>query len=178
MVRCFVGILVPEKLRQNIKKIMEEIKKLPIRCKFVEEYNLHICLSFLGETKENEVEKIKNGLDTLSSTFKPFEVFVEGIKLIPNERFLRVIALDVKDENEKIESLRKMVLKQIGGDSKPPHITLCRVKAIEEREFVIKKIKEMSNLRVGAMKIDRIQLIKSELNRAGPTYSIIHEVTL
>ncbi|MCS7105848.1 MAG: RNA 2',3'-cyclic phosphodiesterase [Candidatus Aenigmarchaeota archaeon] len=175
MVRCFVGLLTPKELNQNIRKVLEEIKKLPMKCKFVEEQNFHICLSFLGEVEKSEIEKIKKILDSITFNFKSFEVLVEGIKLIPNKNFLRVIAFDVRDESKKIEELRRMIVNTIGGDSKPPHITLCRVKSVEKRDFVTKKLEEMKDLSIGKMKIDRLQIIKSELRKEGPVYSILHE---
>ncbi|MGC8812084.1 MAG: RNA 2',3'-cyclic phosphodiesterase [Candidatus Aenigmatarchaeota archaeon] len=175
MVRCFIGILTPEEMNERIEQVIGEIKKLPLKCKFVERRNLHVCLSFLGEVKENEVEAISRDLDSIALGQKAFDVFIKGIKLIPNEKFLRVIALDIIDESKRIETLRKEIVKIIGGDSKPPHITLCRVKNIEKRELVIKKLKEIESIEVGRMKIDKIQLIKSELSREGPAYSVVHE---
>jgi 2'-5' RNA ligase len=178
MVRCFIGILTPEELNENIEKVIEEVKKLPLKCKFVEKRNFHVCLSFLGEVKEEEIESIRKNLDSIALGFKPFDVFIKGIKLIPSEKFLRVIALDVMDESRRIETLRKEIVRIIGGDSKPPHITLCRVKNIEKKGFALKKLEEMKNIEIGKMKIEKIQLIKSELSREGPFYSVIHESKL
>jgi 2'-5' RNA ligase len=175
MTRCFVGILTPEEVNKNIEKVMEEIKKLPLKCKLVEKENLHICLSFLGEVKENDIKNICKSLDSLALNFKPFEISIKGIKLIPNEKFFRVIALDVESKEGEIEKLRNEVVKVIGGDSKPPHITLCRVKNIENKNLVIKKLTEMKDMEIGRMKVEKIQLIKSELRKEGPIYSIIHE---
>ncbi len=175
MARCFIGILTPEELNKNIEKAIEELKKLPLKCKFVEERNFHICLSFLGEVKEKEIEKICENLDSIALGFKPFDVIIKEIKLIPSEKFLRVIALNVIDESRRIETLRKEIVNIIGGDSKPPHITLCRVKTIEKKDFTLKKLEEMKNIEIGRMKIEKIQLIKSELSREGPFYSVIHE---
>lgn len=175
MVRCFVGILLPEEIKESAMKAIEKIRNLPLRCKFVEKDNLHICLSFLGEISESDFENISKDFEAIALGFKPFDVFIKGIKLIPSEKFLRVIALDVIDETGRIESLRREVVKIIGGDSKPPHITLCRVKNIEKRDLTIEKLKEMENIEIGKMKIDKLQLIKSELSREGPAYSVVHE---
>ncbi|MEM7825527.1 MAG: RNA 2',3'-cyclic phosphodiesterase [Candidatus Aenigmatarchaeota archaeon] len=175
MVRCFIGILLPEEIKESIIKVVEKIRNLPLECKFVEKDNLHICLSFLSEISESEIEKISKDLETISLGFKPFDVFIKGIKLIPNESFLRVIALDVLDQTGRIESLRKGIVKIIGGDSKPPHITLCRIKNVKKKELTLQNLKKLGSLEIGRFKIEKIQLIKSELRREGPIYSVIHE---
>ena len=52
MVRCFIGVLIPEEIKESIELIKESLIKLPMQCKFVERENLHICFSFLGEVEE------------------------------------------------------------------------------------------------------------------------------
>lgn len=174
MVRCFLGILVPEKIKDKIKLVKNELKNLPMKCKFVEDENLHVCLSFLGEINEENVKIISEKIDEISKKFESFDVEVDGIKMIPNERYIRVLALDVLDKGDVLNKLSKDIQVEIGGSVKPPHLTLCRVKTITDKPSVIKKIKEM-NKNIGSFTVDRLQLIKSELRKNGPLYSVIHE---
>lgn len=175
MVRCFVGFILPESVKEKIVPIQEEIKKLPIVCKFVEKENLHICFSFLGELKESSLEEVEHSLEILTKDFKSIKVRVDGIKLIPNENFVRVLALDVV--SDELELLMAKIKKEVGGDVKPPHITLCRVKNIRNKEYVIQKLKE---IKVEEFKflVDSICLIKSELKRSGPVYTIMKKFNL
>jgi 2'-5' RNA ligase len=175
MVRCFIGFLVPENVKEHIVKIQGEISKLPIVCKFVEVENLHVCLSFLGET--DVVNEIIKTLDEICSNYKRFDVSIGKVRLIPNENYIRVLALDVSERTGNIEKISKDIVRQIGGDSKPPHLTLCRVKSISDKKNVIQKLKEMGIEKI-SFTVSAIQLIKSELRRAGPVYSVIHESKL
>jgi len=176
MVRCFVGMLIQEGVRDRVEKIKEDLRKLPMKCKFVERNNLHLCFCFLGEVKEEKVESISETLDVISKDFSAFEVEVNDIKTIPSERYARVLALDVLDKRKNLEKLIKIVKERVGGDAKPPHLTLCRVKNIEDKEKTIEKIKEVK-VNFG-LQISSIQLIKSELRRTGPIYTIIHQANL
>jgi len=175
MVRCFVGFILPESVKEKIVPIQEEIKRLPIVCKFVEKENLHICFSFLGELKESSLEEVEHSLEILTKDFKSIKVRVDGIKLIPNENFVRVLALDVV--SDELELLMAKIKKEVGGDVKSPHITLCRVKNIRNKEYVIQKLKE---IKVEEFKflVDSICLIKSELKRSGPVYTIMKKFNL
>jgi len=175
--RCFIGIMLPNELKEKLENFKEKLKGLPMKCKFVERENFHICLSFLGEKREEEVRRISDHMDEIARSFEPFEVKIEELKLIPNERFIRVIAFDVKDE-EKMVKLQTEIRKRIGGDSKPPHVTICRVKHIENKQTFLDEVSKFVNEEIGKMEVSKIQLIKSELSRRGPAYSIIHESSL
>ncbi len=174
--RVFVGIILPKEISSKIKEIQKEIEKMPIKCKMVEEYNLHICLSFLGEVEEKKVEIFKKILDSIATKHKKFETKIEKIKLIPNENFVRVIALDVN--SEELEKIRREVESKIGGDSKPLHITLCRVKNISDKKKFFEKYEKIKNVSIGIFKVESLQIIKSILTREGPIYEIVHESKL
>jgi 2'-5' RNA ligase len=172
MVRCFIGFFIPVEIKEKIVNIQKQIQKLPITLKLVEAENLHICLSFLGEVKEERVKDICEKLDSICKRYNKFEVEISGIKLIPTENYVRVLALDVKSST--LENIRKDVESEIGGDSKPLHLTLCRVKKIENKKETIEKIKKIKG-EVGKFKIEKISLIKSTLQKAGPIYTSLHD---
>ena len=114
-------------------------------------------------------------MDEISQRYKPFDSDVSEIKFIPNEGYIRVLALGCS--NGLLESISKNIKNEIGGDAKPPHITLCRVKDIEEKQRTVEEIKKIDS-DVGKFTVSSIQLIKSELQRPGPVYSVIHESSI
>lgn len=177
MVRCFIGILLGEDMRDYIGKIQDELRKLSVDCKFVESENLHMCLSFLGEIEENKIKNISEVLDALCKGFSEFEVEISGIKLIPNEKYVRVIVLDVLDKTGNLGLLSKGIVNGIGGDAKPPHVTLCRVRRIENKQKFVEDVKKI-NIMNKPVQIKSIQLLKSELSGHGPIYSLLHESKL
>jgi 2'-5' RNA ligase len=170
--RTFIGSILPEKIRDEIEKIQKEIKKYVV-AKFVEKENLHICYSFLGEINEKELEEIKKKIELLSYE-NSFKVFLNSIKLIPSQSFVRVIALDVKSKDG--EKIRKWIEENIGGDSKPLHITLCRVKSFQNKKEFFEYLK---NKKINIeFEIDEISLIKSTLSYSGPIYEKIFNIKL
>lgn len=175
MVRCFVGVMIPEDLKNNIVNIQNAIKSFPIECKMVETENLHICLSFLGEIEDDRIVDLRKKLDNVCSNRSAIDIEVSGLKFIPTEKYVRVIVLDCPSMT--LETLGKNIRKEIGGDVKPPHVTLCRVKNIREKEQTIDKMKGIDSC-VGKFKISSIQLIKSQLEKSGPVYRILHESKL
>ncbi len=175
MVRAFVGVPIPETIKSYLVGIQAKLNSLPIKSKLVEFENLHISLSFLGDIDESAVEAIKSKLDYLSELYKNFEISIGDILLIPNEKFTRVIALDVK--SELLETLRKEIVKQVGGESHPAHLTLARVKTIGDKSGFLEKVKEIELSRKN-FTIDGICLFESKLQKGGPVYTILHKAHL
>jgi 2'-5' RNA ligase len=175
MVRCFIGFLLPEEVKAKVFELQEKMKMWPMKCKFVEKENLHLCFSFLGEIDDSRIKEISDKLDFISKKFKKIEVEVDGIVAIPSQNYIRVIALKIV-ENELLKKIFEEIVREIGGDSKPAHITLCRVKSVENKNELRRRIGEEKSY--GKFVIGAIQLIKSELRKSGPVYSVIHQAEL
>jgi len=176
MPRCFIGFMLPENLKTKVEVTQKEVKELLIDCKLVERDNLHICFSFLGDVED--LNEVKRKLDEVAHEFSKVEVSVKGLKAIPNENYIRVLVLDVQDSGMMLSSMQKEICQQIGGDGKPPHVTLCRVRNVANKNNILRKIEELKNKNHGSLLIDSIQLIESRLSRSGPTYNIVHESKL
>lgn len=177
MVRLFVGIFVPKDLKDSIIHLQDGIRKLYARCKFVEPENFHVNLSFLGEVSEDEVENIKRKLVGVCEKFEKFEVDVSGLKIIPNEKYIRVLALGIMS-NRRLEELSEEIKKQIGGDVKPPHLTLCRINyPVDDKEKFVSELGKI-NWSVGKFIVSSVSLVKSIVTGKGPTYTSLHDCWL
>ena len=173
MLRIFIGIFVPNEIRNNIISVQKNLNKLKMKAKMIEPENLHISLSFLGSVEESKIDEISEKLDSLAGNYKKFEVKIGKIKLIPNENYVRVLAFDVLSDDNLLEKISREVKDVIGGDVKPPHLTLCRIREIFDKNS-IQEIKKIPSLGKG-FEVRSIQVIQSALGRTGPLYSVIHE---
>jgi len=169
--RAFIGILLPDSLKEKIISLQSRIKNLPVDCKMVERENLHISLSFLGEISDEKAKEICLKLDDISKNYKSFEINIDGLRLIPNEKYVRVIALGIV--SSEIEKLTEDVRRFIGGDVKSPHLTLCRVKKISDKNKTISELVKLSLEE--SFTVDSVHLVKSVLERTGPKYSSVHK---
>lgn len=176
--RLFIGFLIPDEYKPPIMRLQLEIEQLGIDCKNVEEKNLHISMSFLGETAEADVDKIKEDLDLITSKFKEFYVDIKDMRAIPSKNFTRVIALEVADHEGNLEKVMNEIRQKIGGDAKPPHLTLCRVKSPRNKDAMINFVDKYENEKFASIEVSSIQLIESKLGQGGPEYSVINESSL
>lgn len=172
MVRAFIGVVLTEDIKSYVVKVQNHLKPLPMEAKLVEPENLHVSLSFLGEIEDAKIVDIISELDSIVKDYEKFEISIGSISLIPNENFVRVIALDVK--SEKLESLRKEVVSRVGGDSHPAHLTLARVKVISDKPEFVGQIRKISS-EVVSTKVESLDLFESFLQPSGPVYKIGHK---
>jgi 2'-5' RNA ligase len=172
--RLFVAIFPPKELIKKIKKIIEEMQKLPMKAKFVEEQNLHISLSFLGERNQEQLEQINLLLEEYLKKWQEFEVFINGIKLIPSKSYFRVVALNIT--TKQLDLIGREISKMLDGDFKSAHLTLCRVKKVYDKPKIIEFAERTVLNQTFALK--EISLVKSTLTRSGPIYQIIKNYKL
>ncbi len=177
MVRCFIGILIPDEIKAKITKIQDEINGLRIKCKMVETENLHINLSFLGEVDENKIEEISKTLDEICVNFRKFEIEIRDLLIIPDMNYIRVLAIGISQDEHPLKKISQEIKQRIGGDVKPPHLTLCRVKQIENKANTIEELKRINTI-VGNISVNSIHIVKSTLGISGPIYQSIHESKL
>jgi len=173
--RAFIGILAPEGVRNAGIRMQEELRNSGVIGKFVEPQNLHLNLSFLDEITEEELQEFGAKLDLIAKGYKRVEIQVSSLKAIPNTKFARVVAFGVSGGNDALTSLSRDIQKSIGGDVKPPHMTLCRVKELKDKKAFGDFIEKNASMNFASFEIDSVQIIKSELTREGPIYSVVHE---
>lgn len=155
--------------------------------KWVPEENLHLTLKFLGEVENVETPQICNVLDDICNDFEPFELLFGGAGFLPDEARARVLSIMVEDESESLTKIVQALEERyadLGFKREPrdyvPHLTLGRVRSGSRRfsETVIEKWKRHQDDAVGAMTVDKIQVIGSFLEKRGPTYNVLNTVEL
>ncbi len=176
--RAFIGFWVPERIKNYVVSLQSALEKLPMVCKMVGSDNIHVCLSFLGDVEESEAKNIQVSLSEICNARPKFEVVVGGIRLIPNEKYIRVIVLEILDSSRVLKTISSNIKEKIGGRMNPPHITLCRVRSVSNKEEVVTGVKEIRLEENLKFVVNSIDLIRSVLNRTGPMYTVVHEAKL
>jgi 2'-5' RNA ligase len=169
--RLFIAIEIPEEIKEYIVKIQKNIDATTNKIRFVAPNQIHLTLKFLGEIQPNNLEEIKNNLKKI--TLKPFSVVLDTIGVFPSESYIRVIWIGLKPEEPILglqrnidEELKKLFKKE--KDFKP-HLTLARVKYIEDKKSFIEKLK-IINIENKKIDVNKFKLVKSTLTPKGPIY--------
>lgn len=168
--RSFIAIDLDKLLIDKVADIQKELSKIG-KMKFVHQENLHFTLKFLGDIPEAGVMKVKEELKIIAEQTPEFEIKIKGIRVFPNEKFIRIIWLDIEHGKEEMKKLFDKVNGiKIGKESNTCHLTIARVKKINDKNMLIKKLRHLSEKEIGQMTVNQIKLKKSTLTPEGPIY--------
>ena len=175
-IRAFLAVDVDKELIDSIVEIQEKIKVAGAPLKFVEPKNLHFTIKFFGDVSEEKLGEINNVIVEKLDKFSPFEMFIRGIGVFPSLRYIRVLWLGSENYEPFSNIQRELDLEfiKIGFEKERsyiPHLTIGRLKGAENKEVLVKKIDELSDVGIGKTLIDRLTLKKSELTPSGPIYT-------
>ncbi|MGJ7044560.1 RNA 2',3'-cyclic phosphodiesterase [Thermoanaerobacterium thermosulfurigenes] len=179
--RAFLAIKLSENIINEINNLQEELKKYTIKGRCTNKDNLHITLKFFGEINEEQVSKIRETINNISSNFKPFYIRLNKIGCFEGKDNIRVLWVDVKNDNNLIllhdaieTELSKAGFKKDDRKFKT-HITVAR-------DIILKKsIEEINNLYKldsNYFAVSNIHLMESKLENNRRVYKSILDVPL
>ncbi len=177
--RVFISINIPENIRKEIVKIQNSLPEFI--GKKTESENLHLTLKFLGDVDEDKIEEIKDNLRRIK--IGKFETNIDEIGFFDNSesRFHSkrlIIWLHLKN----CEKLQKEVDEVLHGFFEKEkrfmsHLTIARIKKINNKK---KFLEDLFNIKIKKENflVDKFYLMKSELTKKGPMYSVLNEFSL
>ncbi len=184
--RTFIAVDLSEELRAKIKGIQKQFVDLEkqggLKLKFVNPWQVHQTVKFLGDVPENSVEEIKIALAEI--TQKPFDIELRGVGFFPEAslekaRNIRVVWIGMEKGEEELKALQQEVESGLSALGFPPekrfgaHVTLCRVKkrlSQAEIRLLLNKIVALNDVEVGTMLVEELKLKRSTLTPNGPIY--------
>ncbi|MEM0159539.1 MAG: RNA 2',3'-cyclic phosphodiesterase [Candidatus Micrarchaeaceae archaeon] len=174
--RSFIAIEIPEEIKNKIVAVSSAINEQGIA--HTSKAAMHITLQFLGEQDERGIESAKAALASVD--VEPFDISLRGMGFF-EPRFIRIVFINVESADNKIVwaySKIAAALSRMGVsfDKKEyvPHVTIMRVKKLQNRDALINFIKEHELYDFGSFRVDSISLKKSLLTASGPIYSEIY----
>jgi 2'-5' RNA ligase len=184
LIRSFIAVNLPSELKEAIYNEAAPLRATGADVKWIEARNLHITLKFLGYVPETDIEKIEKIASEVVKSSTPFELELIGIGSFPEgKRAPRVIWVGVKESPggvlQKIQQELEDSLKELGFEPEgrfSPHLTLGRVKSNKNTPSLLRAITTLSGSRFGKIKVEKIDLMKSDLKPSGAEYSIIKEI--
>jgi len=187
--RSFIALDLSKEIRERIKEIQKQfvgLEQSGAELKFVNPWQMHQTVKFLGEVPEDNVDRIKNLLSEIAQ--KPFDIELRGVGFFPKAKLekarnIRVIWIGIWRGIEELKALQADVESKMHILGFPfekrfsGHTTLCRVKkplSREELGSILNKIAELSDVEAGKMHVEELKLKKSTLTPKGPIYEDIY----
>jgi len=176
LLRVFVAIEMPEKVKREIEKIQNALRRLDLfDGKYVKPEHAHLTLQFIGYVEPQALGIIKNLLKTV--TFRPIQAKLGRIGAFGNQMFIKVVWLGV--EGIGLTTLARDIEQALAvedEDNKPvrkrpfqSHVTLARVKKAGDVNLLRGALESLSVEPI-SFAIDEFVLKQSHLSSDGPIY--------
>ena len=188
-VRSFIAIELPDELKTALYRLEARLKsgKQP-SIKWVNPNSIHLTLKFLGNVAVDGITAITRAIEDAVKGISPFRLEVRGLGAFPNLNRVQVVWVGVSGEIDRLGHLQQRLesnLARLGfaQESRPfkPHLTLARFRdqaSSDERQSLGRLIADTRFESTHIIKVDAINLMKSELTREGAIYSRIISVRL
>jgi len=175
--RCFVAIEIPEEVKSYLYELQRMLSHGSFaKVTWVHKKNLHVTLKFLGEVPEHKVDAVKSALSSVK--FSSFSLRLKGIGFFPNEKKPRVIWVGLEPDFQLIALQQKIdeaLLSLFPAEQHfEAHLTIGRIKFVKKKEEFLALLKKIC-IKLLEFKVSSFKLMKSELTREGPIYSLLEE---
>jgi len=175
--RLFIAIGLPAEIKDVLAQAAKRIPKDMAEFSLVKPENMHLTLKFLGEVPEEKAEEIKTVLDRVS--FSPFQATIAGVGVFPSIDHVNVVWVGLADGEETVKLQHQIddSLQTLGFAKEKdytPHLTICRVKQVKDRDRLREAITKM-HVEQMTFSVDSFVLMQSSLTREGVVYGIVQE---
>jgi 2'-5' RNA ligase len=185
MIRSFIAIDLPEKTRQQLGLIQEQLKQSKAGVRWVKPSSVHLTLKFLGNIRSTEVEDIARAVAHEVRDEPPITLGAASLGAFPSQRKPRVIWIGMEGEVQRLTRIQSRVenaLEPLGfvREKRPfrPHLTIGRVKDRRRLQSLIDAMAELKIPEFDSFDVTEIILYKSDLRPTGAIYTKLHRMSL
>jgi 2'-5' RNA ligase len=188
-IRSFIAIELPGELKLEIARLQARLKadNQP-RIRWVNPNGIHLTLKFLGNIEPTMIEAITEAMAEAAQRIPPLTLDVQQLGAFPSLKRVQVVWLGLGGEIDKLAQLQKSIETNLARlnfapeqRSFKPHLTLARVSneaSPDERQRFGELIADTSFETSQIIRVDSINLMKSQLTREGAIYSRISSAEL
>jgi len=180
--RGFIAVEID--LQPKIVDFANQIKKTGADVKLVEPENMHLTLKFLGDTDEKLVDEIEQIMKESVEGVDSFNIQLKGSGVFPNQNYIKVIWIGMQN-GEQITNMAQKIDEKISklGFTKEkrgfsPHLTIGRVRNAKNKDQLLEVIEKHKDTLFAEIKVDSLQLKKSDLTPKGPIYTTLKKVKI
>jgi len=174
--RTFLALPLPKEVHGYLFSFAKQIKNPKDAINWVKRANIHITLSFLGDTNSELIEEHATHFENLISKYSPIELGLMDTGIFPHANDPRVLWIGAAPYNEALNSFKSElnhIVKELGYEVDyrkfQPHITLGRVKSITRKskfihDFLLEEVRDMN------FEVKQVKWFKSVLTPLGANY--------
>jgi RNA 2',3'-cyclic 3'-phosphodiesterase len=188
-IRSFIAIELPEQVKSELQHIEDRLRSAePTSAKWVDPKSIHLTLKFLGNVSADKIEAIVRAMNQAAGNISPFRLEMQGLGAFPNLRRVQIAWAGIIGDIDKLNLLQSNLEKALSPlgfppENRPftPHLTLARVRDYatpDQRQTLGEALARAKFASSMIIQVHSINLMKSQLTRAGAIYSCLSSVEL
>jgi RNA 2',3'-cyclic 3'-phosphodiesterase len=184
-VRAFIAAEISAETRAALGDLIARLKRTEAGVSWSRPGSIHLTLRFLGDIESDQVDEAAAAMTEAVTGLAPIAVEVGGWGTFPENRRPRVIWVGLRKGAPELATVfvrleTALAAHGFGPADKPfsPHLTLGRVKSGHGLSLALKIMETAGDQSFGAFPVDRLILLRSELNRSGAIYTKLREAPL
>jgi len=183
--RIFIALNLPKKERDRIHRASRRLRESEMPIRWIDPDHYHVTLKFLGDVRRERLPIVEEAIERVAASTKGFSTKLGGFGAFPTIRRPRVIWLGL-EANPELRCL-KQDLEWTLGDAGfgaetrafHPHVTLGRA---DDRGGAgafrgLDELMAGMDLK-GEVKVNTIDLMRSQLSKTGPSYTVLGSAKL
>jgi 2'-5' RNA ligase len=195
MTRTFIALELDESLQRFLSDIIRRATQELPDLRWVDPAGIHLTLAFLGELTDERLTAAIDATQAAAQQAVPFEYRLKGLGVFGPSLQPRVIWMGVEDQpsgqvqGSPLQRLHRVLTKELEQqgfevEKRPfsPHLTLARVKQplspYEQQSLQRLLHSKQAGASSPLYRVDHMNVMKSELSRAGAKYTCLREFGL
>lgn len=200
MIRAFLAVELSHGLLAELATFQQELKRRiepeltrGVRISWAQSASIHLTLKFLGDMDEQMVDPLGIAIEQAIGSLGPVMVPLERLGVFPRPDSPRVLWVGPSEqweqgvEAQRVAEIHGAIEQACEGlsflrESRPfsPHLTLARIKMGERQVGLVLAMSGLLDLplSLGQLAVDRVVLMRSELNSTGSVYTKLWDVRL
>jgi len=193
MIRAFLAVELSEDLRTQLAHVQQDLKQRlgrdfakDVRLSWVQPALIHLTVKFLGDIEESLVDPMRQAIEQVVKAHRILHIPIERLGAFPHLQQPRVLWAGASEQWERGEDAQRLSalhrsvedgceLLGCAREGRPlsPHLTLARIKAGERHvgQALAQSGVMDRPLALGALAVESVVLMKSELAPSGPVYT-------
>lgn len=200
MIRAFLAVELSHGLLAELAILQQELKRRiepeltrGARISWAQSALIHLTLKFLGDMDEQMVDPLRVAIEQAIGSLGPVMVPLERLGVFPRPDSPRVLWVGPSElweqglEAQRVAEIHDAIEQACEGlsflrESRPfsPHLTLARIKMGERQVGLVLAKSGLLDLplSLGQLAVDRVVLMRSELNPTGSVHTKLWDVRL
>lgn len=179
LLRTFLSIPVPTSVDPVRDKLKDTVDSNGAKISWVRKGNFHLTLKFIGDTPEDEVEKISHTIKDIITRTPLMQFEISDTGCFPKKERPRVLWMGIKGDLKPLQELVKNInhaLDPLGYPKEEknyiPHLTIARIRYPQKTTPDVSSFLE-AQFEPISFSINKIHFIRSELFFKGSVYTIL-----